>query len=86
MFEEYPNMYKYYAYTTKEDKKRLEARLLGEIYFSLGKYQDCINAMTKCIELNSKAKNAYEFRGKAYLQLGKKKDGEKDLRISETLQ
>ena len=34
MFEEYPNMYKYYAYTTKEDKKRLEARLLGEIYFS----------------------------------------------------
>lgn len=59
---------------------------LGEIYFSLGKYQDCINAMTKCIELNSKAKNAYEFRGKAYLQLGKKKDGEKDLRISETLQ
>ena len=58
---------------------------LGEIYFSLEKYQDCINAMSKCIELNAKAKNAYKFRGKAYLQLGKKKDGEKDLKIAENL-
>ena len=58
---------------------------LGEIYFSLGKYQDCINAMTKCLELNSQSKNAYELRGKAYLQIGKKKEGEKDLRIAETL-
>ena len=41
--------------------------------------------MTKCLELNSQSKNAYELRGKAYLQIGKKKEGEKDLRIAETL-
>ena len=59
---------------------------LGEIYFVLEKYQDCINAMTKCIELNPETRSAYEYRGKAKIMLGQKRDGEKDIKIANTIQ
>lgn len=59
---------------------------LGEIYYKLGRYQDAIDAMTKCIELNgSSQKAAYEYRAKAYQQLGKKRESKKDLDIARHL-
>ena len=53
---------------------------LGELYFNLGKYQDCIDAMTKCISCNDSTqyKSAYEIRGKSYLKLGKIKESKAD--------
>lgn len=57
---------------------------LGEIFYYLGQFEDCINAMTKCIKLNSKHKAAYKFRGDAEIKIGKNRDGEKDLRIAES--
>ena len=58
---------------------------LGEIYYNLGRYSDSIDAMTKCIELTPNSKNAYLVRGNAKIQLGKKKDGEKDIKIANSL-
>lgn len=59
---------------------------LGEIYYALGRYQDCINSMTKCIELNGDSKkSAYEFRAKAYQNIGKKKDAKNDLEMAKQL-
>lgn len=54
---------------------------LGEIYFNLGKYQECIDAMTKCIGCNdaSQYKSAYRFRGLSYIKMGKEKEGKKDI-------
>lgn len=54
---------------------------LGEIYFNLGKYQECIDAMTKCIGCNdaSQYKSAYRFRGLSYIKIGKEKEGKKDI-------
>lgn len=60
---------------------------LGEIYFELGQYQNCIEAMTKCIDLEESdvedpdgdgKKNAYDLRGKSYRKLGKKKEAVQD--------
>lgn len=52
---------------------------LGQIYFSLGKYQDCINAMTHCVELSpNNYRSAYELRANSYRNLGKKKEAQKD--------
>jgi hypothetical protein len=48
-------------------------------------YQECIDAMTKCIELEPNSKRAYEFRGNAKIQIGKTKDGEKDLKLAKSL-
>lgn len=52
---------------------------IGEIYYNLGQYKDCIVAMTKCITLSpTKFKEAYELRAKSYEKLGMKKDAKKD--------
>lgn len=53
---------------------------LGQIYFNIGQYDKCINAMSKCIELSPhKYKSAYEYRAKSYEKLGKKKEAKRDL-------
>ena len=57
---------------------------LGEVYYYLGRYQDCVDAMTKCITSTENKepdleKSALTFRGNAYTKLGKIKDGNKDL-------
>ena len=79
------------AYSLKAIKKNPEHgyiwETLGEIYFNLGKYQECIDAMTKCIACSdvSQYKSAYRFRGKAYLQIGKAKEGKADINKSQNL-
>lgn len=54
---------------------------LGEIYFFLRRYEDCIEAMNKCLSCQTKEyyKSALTFRGKALIELGKKEEGKKDL-------
>ena len=58
---------------------------LGEIYFSLERYSDCVDAMTECIarEGGDQMKNAYLYRGKSLIKLGKKREGQKDVKIAE---
>ncbi len=60
---------------------------LGELYFYLGQYQNCINAMTKCISCDdlSQYKSAYRFRGQSYIQIGKSKEGKIDMKKSQSL-
>lgn len=60
---------------------------LGEIYFNLGKYKECIDAMTKCISCGdaSQYKSAYRFRGQAYIQIGKSKEGKVDINKSQNM-
>lgn len=60
---------------------------LGEIYFNLGKYQECIEAMTKCITCKdvSQYKSAYRLRGLSYIKIGKTKDGKADITKSQKL-
>ena len=53
---------------------------LGEIYFVLERYQDCIDALNRCIALSDKyKKSSYELMGKSKIALGKKREGERDL-------
>lgn len=54
---------------------------LGELYFYLGQYEKCIDAMTKCIACDDdkQYKSAYEMRGKSYLKIGKTKEGKNDI-------
>lgn len=54
---------------------------LGELYFYCGKYNECIKAMTDCMtcEGYEKCKEAFIFRGRAYLKLGQKRKGQADL-------
>ena len=54
---------------------------LGEIYFFLHRYEDCIEAMNQCLSCQTREyyKSALTFRGKALIELGKKKEGKKDL-------
>lgn len=54
---------------------------LGELYFYLGQYEKCIDAMTKCIACNDdkQYKDAYEMRGKSYLKIGNTKEGKRDI-------
>ena len=60
---------------------------LGEIYFSLGRYSDCVEAMTKCITCDDpeQMKDAYLYRGKSLEKLGKRKEGQKDIKYSNSL-
>jgi len=61
---------------------------IGELYFYTGKYDQCIEAMTKCLECqdgNKYTKDVYKFRGESYLKLGKKKEGKKELQAAETI-
>lgn len=61
---------------------------IGEIYFNLGQYQDCVNAMTKALSCDNSEhmfKSAYEFRGNALMKLGRKKEAKADLDKAKTL-
>ncbi len=65
----------------------------GEALYGLGKYNRCIDAMTKCIELSNEndrtlkacLKSAYKFRGDSFCKLGKKSKGNKDIERSKEL-
>lgn len=54
---------------------------LGELYYFLERYNDCVNAMTRCLAIkNCKSrKSALSFRGKALIKLKKEELGKKDL-------
>lgn len=53
---------------------------LGDIYFALERYQDCIDALNRCIALSDKyKKRSYELIGKSKIALGEKREGEKYL-------
>lgn len=61
---------------------------LGELYFNLGQYQDCVNAMTKVLSCENSEhmfKSVYEFRGNALMKLGRKKEAKADLDKAKTL-
>lgn len=60
---------------------------IGEIYYKLERYHDCIEAMTKCLECEDQQqhKAAYAYRGKAYLKIGQKHNGDRDIRKSKEL-
>lgn len=61
---------------------------LGELYFNMGQYQDCVNAMTKVLNCKNSEhmfKSAYEFRGNALMKLGRKKEAKADLDKAKTL-
>lgn len=56
---------------------------LGEIYYNLGRFNDCINAMRKCLNLNGdQQKSAYEFIGKSYQKLGEESKAKKNFELS----
>lgn len=54
---------------------------LGELQYYLNNYEESIAAMTKCLELNPSNENALKIRGNSYLKIGKKKEGNADLKI-----
>lgn len=64
----------------------------GEAAFYLMQYDECINAMTKSIKESKDMKNtswlkkAYEYRGRAYIKIGKTQKGERDLERSKQYQ
>ena len=59
---------------------------LGEIYYNLSRYEDCIRAMSSCITLNPTGhKSAYEYRARSYENLGKKKEAKGDWETIKTL-
>lgn len=57
---------------------------LGELYFYTEQFEDCVRAMTRCMSDTDidefQHKNALTFRGKSLIELGKKKEGKKDLK------
>lgn len=64
----------------------------GEALFYQGKYKQCIEAMTKSIDLTVNQddagkwlKGAYNLRGQSYLKTGKQTKGEKDIERSDQL-
>jgi len=60
---------------------------LGEIYYNLGRYQDCVNAMNHVMSSGDRdmVKHALELRGQSYIKLGKNREGKKDLEESRKL-
>lgn len=55
---------------------------LGEIYFFLQRYDDCIEAMTNCLSVssdNDNKKKAFTFRGQSSIAIGKEREGKQDL-------
>lgn len=54
---------------------------IGEIYYHLRKYNECIDAMTKCLECSDCDSQylALTFRGKAYKKMGYYAKGKSDL-------
>ena len=57
---------------------------LGEIYYALERYSDCVDAMTKCISFEgAEYKEAYLYRGQSLIKLGKRREGQKDLKTAD---
>lgn len=56
--------------------------MIGEIYYYLGRYDDCIDAMTKSLEFPVCHYEEYarSFLGEAYVKLGEKEKGEEELK------
>lgn len=54
---------------------------IGEIYYLVGRYDDCIDAMTKCLSIDNcdSQKSALEYRGQAYINIGETEKGNRDL-------
>lgn len=54
---------------------------IGELYFYLGRYDDCIEAMTRCLAIEDcdYQKLALIFRGKAYMEIGETEKANRDL-------
>lgn len=64
----------------------------GECLYYQGKYKQCIEAMSKSIDLTTNQSNpekwlksAYKLRGESYIKIGKKSKGEEDLTKSSHL-
>ncbi len=58
---------------------------LGENCYFLKKYEDCIYALTKCLELDSTNTDALHYRGNSYIAIGQEKQGKADLKIMKKL-
>lgn len=58
---------------------------IGEIYFNLGYYEESIVAFEHCLKSDDsdQVKKAHKYRGNSYLQIGKKKEGQRELKLSE---
>lgn len=50
----------------------------GEILYNIGKYSECINAMTKAIDIDNSSENSYFFRGLFYLKMKHKEKACRD--------
>ncbi|MBQ9254381.1 MAG: tetratricopeptide repeat protein [Bacteroidales bacterium] len=57
---------------------------LGEIYYNLKRYNDCIKAMTNAIDLG-KSGDAYKYRGLSKIALGDNIGGNEDIEKSKKL-
>lgn len=60
---------------------------LGRIYFCLGKYKECIDAMSECLNLNddNTKETALKIRSLSYQKLGLKVEAEQDARAIKNL-
>ena len=60
---------------------------LGEIYYALERYSDCVDAMTKCLSCDDSepSKTAYLYRGQSLIKLGKRREGQKDLKTADEM-
>lgn len=57
---------------------------LGEIYYNLGRYEDCIEAYSHCLNSDDteQIRRARTFRGNSYLELGKNREGRRELNLA----
>ena len=85
MKKEYENAYQYITKAISLDNKNGNYwDTMGEVYYGLKKYDDCISAMTTAISLYPN-KNSYKRRGEAYIKLGNKTQGNKDLKVAKEM-
>lgn len=73
-----------------EDPNKWET--YGECFYYQGKYKQCIEAMSRSIDLTTNQNNpekwlkgAYKLRGESYIKIGKKSKGDKDIEKSNLL-
>lgn len=57
---------------------------LGEIYYNLGRYEDCIDAFSHCLQSDERDydNRAHSFRGNSFLKLGKKKEAQREFNLA----
>lgn len=57
---------------------------LGEIYFNLSKYKECIEAFQQCLKLDKDeySSRAHTFIGNCLLKMGKKKEAQKEFNLA----